>query len=349
MGTATQYYVDLDSGNDSNTGTSSGDPWLTLQGAIDNIITLGKGAYGDRVNLWGSGDGDLDLSAYSTSLTIGLVLFGAGATSFGDGGRPTLDLNNNAMWSGGKQSMHLRNLILNNWITTDYMFVASEHSTVHNCQIEDADATYGIKMARYTSCVGNELILTNSSLNYGIFTNNNGQLIKNNRITGNGGHLISGGAEAYICHNILLPSSATSAILCGGDSVKIWNNTVVGSGTYGISVASGAYDGHDMHFNYLGGMDTAIGFPSAGVDANKISHNRGYKSGGLTALITSGDNVIVEDNLELTKPGVDANYRPVIDEMFVDIAGSGLAPSYIGALEPVRVPKVFKRGSYGRF
>ena len=50
---ATTYYVD-DSGSDSNGGTSWGDAWLTIQHAVDNVISgdtimVGAGTYAGAI------------------------------------------------------------------------------------------------------------------------------------------------------------------------------------------------------------------------------------------------------------------------------------------------------------
>lgn len=302
-----EYYVDLDDGTDTaGQGTSIGTAYGTWQFCIDDILgTHGKATYGDVIYVKGTGDGDLDLSGYATGLEAGVAFIARGRSTWDDGLRPLLDLNGNAFWSGAKTGVYLYGFEFTNWITSTYAFYLGEYCHAADCVLSDNNATYGVRVSRFSSVNNLDIDLPSVSGNTGIYTNNQGAAATNCKVRMGGGYCCRIGSGGLITRNHLIAlAGATGATVSVSDLNQIVHNTIISSGTYGIRVGSASYDGHVITRNYIEGTLLPISFTSTGTRGNKIMDNRVYRSGGVTSVVSSGTNIVDRNNLELLESGL---------------------------------------------
>ena len=90
MGTPTNYYVDPSGGDNTNTGTSTGSPWLTFAHAIDEITR--DDTNGDQINIKSSAadtsmaSGAVDLDDYGSPTQMAPLIIRGYNSAANDGG-----------------------------------------------------------------------------------------------------------------------------------------------------------------------------------------------------------------------------------------------------------------------
>lgn len=134
MGQPNTYYADSASGNDANDG-SSGSPWQTIQGALDQI---NKGPNGDALILRNTAPysvpAQLSYASYGDP-GLGQPIWITGCTiEPGDGGQATINCPA-GLQDEGKNDWHLESLIIDSKGYTGRTAYANTNSSIVNCQI----------------------------------------------------------------------------------------------------------------------------------------------------------------------------------------------------------------------
>jgi hypothetical protein len=281
MGAVTEYYVNLATGNDTTGNGTSGNPWLTIQKALNTITR--DATNGDRINCASSGTNSAALSFTTYSSGGGtqaapLIIEGY-TTTAGDGGRAAINCNGASFINSAVvEGVYLCDLDLSNSNTGagQPCVQLDKHSGLFRCTIRDA--YYGYQLANSyphfcVACGFTEIDQT------AILSDHEHDLITDNWIVDGstlklGGYGISvPGTGANIHRNIISLASGSAASGIGCVSVitqdaSITHNSIFGpNGTgRGIYLVVGTGDPPALVANNL-----IQGFNGAGGDGIEIS------------------------------------------------------------------------------
>ena len=264
MAATADYYVDPGSGSDvTGTGTS-GNPWASLQHALD---TISKGSHGDQINLKaGTADtlsADLSLSTYGNPTYLAPLIIRGYTSSADDGGIGEIDLNgaNNIAFSGVSRSgVILKDLEIHGstdtvgvsipkWSTVDNVYFHDmsntalgiyENTLVCCSRFEDI-GTYGVQTegadGEHGNIIGNYFANGTKDFTAAIYCDNYSLTACRNIIYIDGtsdGIVVKFFGE--VCHNSILSDGGSGqGIRCdtSGESLRIWSNLIEGFSTSG--------------------------------------------------------------------------------------------------------------------
>ena len=329
---ATDYYVNAVSGNNTTGDGTYGNPWQTITYALGMVsgeghtLNVAAGTYDatlgesfpiqikDGISLSGAGIDISIIHGISTASVIKCVAILnqstqlSGFTITGGGGT----LSGSYYYGGGIYISAGSVLILaNNRITSNVLYNAW-------------GAGAGIYITNAAPRILNNIIDLNSSGTFGdgcaLYIASGTPLIKGNRITGNYnsteddmGSIVVYGAARII--NNLIANNPETGIYCGANA-QIINNTISDNGRHGIYVTSGAHP--DSVYNNIISLNTGYGIYESGTnsDPGKVWYNLLYSNGSGIYFDEGTTDYYSSGQLNTNVPECKNNIHP--DPLFTD-------------------------------
>ena len=308
-----QYFVDETTGSDSTGDGSIGNPWASIQHAIDNIvrdttdgdqITIKSATLSAPLNVMttyggGSGQAPLVFSGYSAAAN--------------DKGLGDVDANGNSLFAATAYSfIVLKDLDCHNFGTSEPIHL-NAYCIIDNCVVRDSTHTsYAVDLS-----IGSKLINTHiyGHAAAGGISISSG-IVDCCRIEAASGTGLYSLGNSIISNNVVLYSGSGSAIATGGVGKNIRNNTIIqtganqGSGIYLVNTSSYCIL---VDANYIEGFATGILSPTSALNHGIIRSNRLFNNSTPTTI--NGPFYVEEDNTTTSASGV------------VDLSGGDFTPT----------------------
>ena len=268
MAAPTDYFVDPDSGTDSAGKGAIGDPYLSVQYALNDIgTTHGQGANGDRVNVKNGTDDTvssaLTLATYGTPGSTQPLIIQGYSTAADDGGQGGISGGgSSAIWNDttkdwiafkdmhlhncgsaaivtGDDGVKLYNCELDN--TTGHGIDIDQYGVVVNCYLYNIGGR-GINVLSDGIIEGNYLANGTNDFTAAIYLESSGNSVVRNIISvdGSSDGIYLDNRTHYVAHNSILSSSGTGQgidVTNTGADISIKANVVEGfSGGGGIGI-----------------------------------------------------------------------------------------------------------------
>lgn len=274
-------YVDPVAGADSGDG-SIGDPWETVQHAVDTIT---DGGAGNQINVKDSGPdvlvSNIIWTSYSPTNAANNPLLIRGYTSAADdGGVGEIDGDNAVanLFSTSSFPTFVRFIDMNLHNTTGRVLSLPADNDVLRCEISNGGSVETIFTGTRCRIVGSN-IHSGTSGAFGINTNSADCLVLFSRIEGHDDWAIRAVADRIACLFNLIHDVESRGIQVGSDNHLVYGNTFVGNqsaGDFGINVGA---------------------VSQGSIILSNIIKDFGSGSGGAVQIVAGGDCLILGHNL----------------------------------------------------
>lgn len=311
------YYIDPVDGDDSTGDGSIGNPWQTVQHALDTITK--DTTNGDRINIKSTGDdiltAALSLTTYG-STSAGLTFQGYDSIA-GDGGQGGIDGDGSfsiITGGGSGQTIIFADLHLHNSGSSTIVNVSNGTDlTLLNCEINGTSgnvvgSVVGIKVINCNiyEIGGSICTSTPSIVKFNYFKN--GSTNKFTAVIDDSNSTIS----SSISHNIFSLDGISAAILANNrPDTRIFHNTfyTIGSGT-GIASSSSQFGlGNFIVDNIFEGWSVSIDMNTTDNKSARIQNNSFFNDCSEDTIFLNSDvfqiNNELLDSSPLTKSGSD--------------------------------------------
>jgi hypothetical protein len=321
MGTPSQYYVDPSGGSDATGDGAIGNPWQTVQHALDTITR--DSTHGDQINVRDTADdvlsGTLDLTSYGSASAAAPLVFrgytsaakdgGKGGMSGGGGGFP--------IWSSSQSyvyfiDMHLHNVGAASIV--EFLSGGGNYQGILNCEVDNGTGSYAINLSTDRAvCINNHV---HNFGGVGIFVDGDDTKVCDNYLA-NGANDFSyaihlSGYGTAVLRNIISVDGAAYGIYTDGIvNCLVAHNSVRGGGSTG----AGFYVSNSNAFQQTLTNNVVAGFSGAGGAGIRLANssrqypwyagNACWNNATNYADVGDEDELLAEDNEELASHPFD--------------------------------------------